>query len=184
MRELRIFEEADDENMRETMLHLQQLHDRGMNARLQEHEKLSGWKCNPHTFCFKDHIWDLLRPSAFCFDSMRIIWGNGIANLEIGLIWEKVIEHGGTRENLEQFLDSDLESSMRFGTFTPGQLKSLACHKLLKADGSDYRGDAGQTLQLVVFLGFFVQRLFDDLEEMRKYINSLLVYFQVFYYLF
>lgn len=166
------FEEADDENMRETMLHLQQLHDRGMNARLQEHEKLSGWKYNPHTFCFKDHIWDLLRPSAFCYDSMHIIWGNGIANLEIGLIWEKVIEHGGTRENLEQFLDSDWESSMRFGTFTPGQLKSLACHKLLKADGSDYRGDAGQTLQLVVFLGFFVQSLFGDLEEMRKYINS------------
>lgn len=166
------FEQADDEIMRDTMLHLQRLHGLGINARLNEHEKLSGWKYNPYTFCFKENLWGLLRPSNFCYDSMHIIWGNGIANLEIGLIWQQVTQHGATRDHLYTFLDSKWQASMQFGSFTPGQLKSLANPKLLKSDGSDFRGDADQTLQLVVFMCFFALDLFGQVEALQDYIDS------------
>eukprot|EP00438_Fugacium_kawagutii_P012074 Skav202393 [mRNA] locus=scaffold815:34427:36337:+ [translate_table: standard] len=166
------FEPDHDETMKDTMLHLQSLHERGVHARLYEHEKLSGWKYNPHAFCFKDNIWKLLGPSNFCYDSMHIIWGNGIANLEIGLVWQQATLHGATRDQLERFLDSAWEPSMQFGTFTCGQLKSLVNPKLLKDDGADYRGDADETLQLVVFMCFFLQQLFGDVEPLQDYIES------------
>jgi hypothetical protein len=54
--------------------------------------------------------------------------------------------------NLKMKLDASWEPSMQIGS--AGNLKSLAHPKLLKTDGSDFRGDADQTLQLMVLMTF------------------------------
>ena len=135
------------------MEYLQNLSLTSTASHLQEAEKLSGWKWQPEVFAMDAALWQVLRPSRFIYDAMHCLWNNGIACLELGLSWQAASANGVQRADFQTFLDASCEPSMQIGS--AGNLKSLAHPKLLKTDGSDFRGDADQTLQLMVLMTFF-----------------------------
>jgi hypothetical protein len=165
------FEQASDDFMKATMEYLQNLSLTSTASRLQEAEKLSGWKWEPEVFAMDAALWQVLRPSRFIYDAMHCLWNNGIACLELGLFWQAASANGVQRADLQTFLDASWEPSMQIGS--TGNLKSLAHPKLLKTDGSDFRGDADQTLQLMVLMTFFAQQLLSDVDALKDNIASL-----------
>ena len=72
-----------------------------------------------------------------------------------------------------QFLDVNWEQSMQIGTMEGTSLKTLASPRLLRSDGSDYRGDATQTLKLLILMTHFAQMLLVDVPPLREPIQSL-----------
>eukprot|EP00435_Cladocopium_sp_Y103_P042961 s1265_g12.t1 len=160
----------DDDTTRNTFEHLK--HENSTAASLDEAEKLSGWKLNEHSWVWDDRLWNLLRPSRVVYDAMHCIWGNGIACLELGLFWQAASRNGVHRADLVAFLRSNWEQSLQIG-YLPTGLASLAGPKLLKDDGSDYRGDSNQTLELMVLMSYFAQEALSDIEELQSNIASL-----------
>ena len=165
------FEQASDDFMKATMEYLQNLSFTSTASRLQEAEKLSGWKWEPEVFAMDAALWQVLRPSRFIYDAMHCLWNNGIACLELGLFWQAASANGVQRADLQTFLDASWEPRIRIGS--AGNLQSLAHPKLLKTDGSDFRGDADQTLQLMVLMTFFAQQLLSDVDALKDNIASL-----------
>lgn len=161
---------ATDETMRETLNHLATLRSK---ARLEEAEKLSGWKLNTFVFAFDDTVWELLKPSRFVYDAMHCNWCNGICCLELGLFWQAAVAASILRSDLMKFLDVNWEQSMQIGTMEGTSLKTLASPRLLRSDGSDYRGDATQTLKLLILMTHFAQMLLVDVPPLREPIQSL-----------
>ena len=162
----------DDDTTRRTFEHLKHLHENSTAASLDDAEKLSGWKFNEHSWVWNDRLWNLLKPSRVVYDAMHCIWGNGIACLELGLFWQAASRNGVHRADLSAFLRSNWEQSLQIGN-VPAGLASLAGPKLLKDDGSDYRGDSNQTLELVVLMSFFAQQALSGIEGLRDHIASL-----------
>ena len=118
------FEQASDDFMKATMEYLQNLSLTSTASRLQEAEKLSGWKWEPEVFAMDAALWQVLRPSRFIYDAMHCLWNNGIACLELGLFWQAASANGVQRADLQTFLDASWEPSMQIGS--AGNLKSLA----------------------------------------------------------
>ena len=103
---------------------------------------------------------------------MHCIWGNGIACLELGLFWQAASRHGVHPAHLLAFLRSNWQQSLQIG-YWPTGLASLANPNFLKDDGSDYRGDSNQTLELLVLVSYFAQEALSDIEELQSNIASL-----------
>ena len=162
----------DDDTTRNTLEHLKHLRENSTAASLDEAEKLSGWKLNEDSWVWDDRLWNLLRPSRVIYDAMHCIWGNGIACLELGLFWQAASRNGVHRADLLGFLRSNWQQSLQIG-YLPTGLASLAGPKLLKDDGSDYRGDSNQTLELMVLMSYFAQEALSGIEELQNNIASL-----------
>eukprot|EP00435_Cladocopium_sp_Y103_P008335 s1270_g2.t1 len=111
----------------------------------------------------------ILQPSRFVYDAMHILWGNGIVNEEIGLFWQAATRHGVTTADLLAFLAANWTPASKQSL----ALKTLASSKLLKADGSDYRGSCSETLELLVLLTFFAQEMLAEVEDLRLNLKSL-----------
>ena len=161
---------AEDETMLESLHHLQTCRTR---SSLEEAEKLSGWKLNNHVFALDEDLWALLKPSRFIYDAMHCNWCNGICCQELGLFWKAALDAGIQRSDLEEFLSLGWKQSMQIGTMDPTALNKLVSPKLLRMDGSDYRGDATQTLQLVILMTYFAVSLLSDTDELRDHVSCL-----------
>ena len=85
------------------MEYLQNLSLTSTASRLQEAEKLSGWKWEPEVFAMDAALWQVLRPSRFNYDAMHCLWNNGIACLELGLFWQAASANGVQRADLQTF---------------------------------------------------------------------------------
>lgn len=167
------FVDANDQDIMETIKFLDHLEQTSTKKKLQEAEKLLGWKLSHFVFVWDQELWELLRPSRMIYDAMHCIWGNGIANLELGLFWQAATANGVQRSELQTFLEANWQQSMQIGNLNSVQLKSLAGPKVLKHDGSDFRGDASSTLQMVPLMTFFAQEMLRNIEGLRLNIKSL-----------
>lgn len=168
------FEIAEDANMLDTMRYLEQLERTASKSRLEEAEKLSGWKLNPFVFALEPEVWQFLKPNQIIYDAMHCLWGNGICCQELGLFWRDALSHGGVqRSDLETFLGNNWKKTMQIGALGDLQLKRLVGPKLLKVDGSDYNGDCTETLQLLILMTYFANELLSDVSELQLQIASL-----------
>ena len=163
------FFDATDAEVLEILNHLCHVERSSTKAKLQEAEKLSGWKRNASVFVLDHDLAAILQPSRFVYDAMHILWGNGIANEEIGLFWQAATRHGVTTADLLAFLATNWTPASKQSL----ALKTLASSKLLKSDGSDYRGSCSETLELLVLLTFFAQEMLAEVEDLRLNLESL-----------
>lgn len=162
------FEDVEDQEVLEILQHLCHVEETSTKTKLQEAEKLSGWKRNASVFVLDPELAAIMQPSRFVYDAMHVIWGNGIANQEIGLFWQAATSHGATHANFVALLNANWEP-----TSTQYRLKTLASPKLLKTDGSDYKGSCTQTLEILVLLTYFAKEMLAEIEGLSLHMASL-----------
>lgn len=161
------FEDVEDQEVLEILQHLCHVEETSTKTKLQEAEKLSGWKRNASVFVLDPELAAIMPPSLFVYDAMHVLWGNGIANQEIGLFWQAATSHIGNAD-LVAFLNANWEpASLHY------RLKCLAGPKLLKTDGSDYKGSCTQTLEFLVLLTYFAHEMLAEIECLSLHIASL-----------
>lgn len=169
------FTPATADNVKETFFYLRSLREQGATQKaIQEAEQLSGWKLNEYVFIMDPQLHELLQIDKTVYDAMHCLWCNGIVNLEIGQFVKRAVSAAEIeRVDLENFLSAGWKPSMQFGNYTGTSLKNLVSPKLLKLDGSDFRGDATQTLQLMCLLTFFAMEVLSGIEELAAEIECL-----------
>ena len=125
----------EDETVRDIFKHLSDLNDHGRQSKLEEHEKLSGWKHNDHVYLKRDELWSLLKPSQIHYDVMHNYWSNGVCGQEISFFYKAITEKVGVqRADLVAFLGLNWKKSNAIGaTTSSASLQSLVKDKLLKA---------------------------------------------------
>ena len=131
----RRFVPYEDETVRDIFQHLSNLKDHATQSKLEEHEKLSGWKHNDHVYLKSDELWGLLKPSQIHYDVMHNYWSNGVCGQEISFFYKAITEKIGVqRADLVSFLGLKWKKSNEIGAATSSAtLQSLVKDKLLKA---------------------------------------------------
>ena len=169
------FTSATADNVKETFLYLRSLREQGATKKaIDEAEQLSGWKWNEYVFIMDPQLHEFLQIDKTVYDAMHCLWCNGIVNFEIGLFVQRaVLTAEVERVDLENFLSGGWKPSMQFGNYPGISLKNLVSSKLLRFDGSDFRGDASQTLQLMCLLTFFAIEVLSGIEELAAEIECL-----------
>ncbi|CAK9117401.1 unnamed protein product [Durusdinium trenchii] len=169
------FVNAPDPDVIQIQQHLARLSEESTKARLREAEKLSGWNLNRSSWMWSPDLWALLKPSRFIYDSMHVMWSNGICNQELGYFFSAACSKADLkRSHLEEFMKANWERSMNIGSeLAPSSLPSLVSSKLLKSDWQDYRGDATQTLMLMPLMTYFATACMGGHESLQAEIESL-----------
>ena len=169
------FVNAPDPDVIQIQQHLARLSEESTKARLREAEKLSGWNLNRSSWMWSPDLWALLKPSCFIYDSMHVMWSNGICNQELGYFFSAACSKADLkRSHLEEFMKANWERSMNIGSeLAPSSLPSLVSSKLLKSDWQDYRGDATQTLMLMPLMTYFATACMGGHESLQAEIESL-----------
>eukprot|EP00435_Cladocopium_sp_Y103_P006594 s5078_g2.t1 len=135
-------------------------------------EKLSGWKFNEHSWVWDNTLWNLLKPSRCIYDAVRCIFGNGIAWLQLGFFDKQPLTMALVALTFFRFC-APIGSEVCKSATCLLDFPALAGPKLLKDDGSDYRGDSSQTLELVALMSSFAQQALSGIEELEDKIASL-----------
>ena len=169
------FVNAPDDDVLQIQRHLARLSQESTKAKLEEAEKLSGWNLNRHSWMWSPDLWALLKPSCFVYDSMHVLWSNGICNQELGFFFSAACSKADLkRSHLEEFMKANWVRCMNIGSdLAPSSLPSLVGSKLLKADWQDYRGDATQTLNLMPLMTYFATAYLGEHESLQAEIASL-----------
>ena len=115
-----------------------------------------------------------LQPSQCHYDAMHCYWSSGQVNCEVGLFYTEAVRLAGlTRQHLEMFFDSGWRKTCSIGgALSPGSLKGLVNQKLLR-EGQDYKGGAGQCLDILPLLCFFAIEILHARDELQPHIKSL-----------
>ncbi|CAK8986339.1 Uncharacterized protein SCF082_LOCUS508, partial [Durusdinium trenchii] len=131
--------------------------------------KLSGWHLVPESFVMDATCKKFLQPSRVQYDAMHIYFSNGIVGQELGLIFSAAMDAGLNQEALGNFLALPWAApqSKKIAAF---QLRELA--KLLKR-GSDFKGDASQTLHMLPLMAFFSSEVLSGIEALSLQCASL-----------
>ena len=168
------FHPVTDGDVLKILKHLQHIRNNESRAALAEAEKLLGWTLRDNC-CFLDETVALyLQPSQCHYGAMHCYWSNGQVNCEVGLFFTEAIRLGHvTRPQLENFMDIGWKkTSCIGGALSPASLKSLVNAKILK-EGSDFRGDASQCLDILPLLSFFADSTLAECIELRPHVKSL-----------
>lgn len=168
------FTVVDDNEVRDILVHLQWIRNNKSRKDLDEAQKLLGWTLNDHC-CFLDEgISRYLQLSQCHYDAMHCYWSNGQVNCEVGFFYTEAVRIAGlTRSHLEMFFDSGWRKTCSIGgALSPGSLKGLVNQKILK-EGQDYKGDAGQCLDILPLLCFFAIQIMNACDELQPHIKSL-----------
>lgn len=188
------FRQYDNQEVDQIFQHLANLNARAARTKLEEDEKLSGWKHNDYVWTTNAELRSLLRISDIHYDCMHNYWSNGICGFEISLLFHAITQKAGVaRSDLVEFLGLGWRKSNEIGgASNKSQLQSLVKDKLLKVRCSksfflfffltfclsftcacmqvscDYRGDASQTMMLMPLLNFFLTGLSGVLEVEKE----------------
>lgn len=175
-----VFNAIDDNTVFEILQHLQHVKNTESLTSFKTAQTLFGWTLNDQC-CFLDPgLSRYLQPSACHYDAMHCYWSNGQVNCEVGLFWTEAVRLAGVqRGQLEAFLGCPWKKTTSIGgALSPHSLKSLVSNKLLR-EGQDYRGDAGQCLDILPLLGFFAENVLAGCAELGPHIKSLCALWQV-----
>ena len=175
-----VFNAIDDNTVFEILQHLQHVKNTESLTSFRTAQTLFGWTLNDQC-CFLDPgLSRYLQPSACHYDAMHCYWSNGQVNCEVGLFWTEAVRLAGVqRGQLEAFLGRPWKKTTSIGgALSPHSLKSLVSNKLLR-EGQDYRGDAGQCLDILPLLGFFAEHALAGCAELGPHIKSLCALWQV-----
>lgn len=129
------FRQYDNQEVHQIFQHLAQLNAHASKSKLEEDEKLSGWKHNEYVWTAHAELRSLLRISDIHYDCMHNYWSNGICGFEISLLFNAITQKAGvTRSDLVEFLGLGWRKSNEIGgSSNKSQLQSLVKDKLLKA---------------------------------------------------
>lgn len=174
------FSPVTDQEVVEILQHLEHIRNNESAKSFKEAMQLLGWSFNEHCCFLDDEVKRLLQPSQCHYDAMHCYWSNGQVCQECGLFFTEAVGLAGvTREQLEHFMDLGWKKTTSIGgALSPGSLKQLVSPKLLK-EGADYKGDAGQCLDLLPLLCFFALQCLNECEALQPYINSLVALWRV-----
>ena len=175
-----VFNVIDDSTVHEILQHLQHVKNTESLTSFRTAQTLFGWTLNDQC-CFLDPgLSRYLQPSACHYDAMHCYWSNGQVNCEVGLFWTEAVRLAGLqRVQLETFFACPWKKTTSIGgALSPHSLKSLVHNKLLR-EGQDYRGDAGQCLDILPLLAFFAEHVLASCAELGPHIRSLRALWQV-----
>ena len=174
------FQPVKDEDVKEILAHLAYIRNNQSAKSFKEAMQLLGWTFNEHCCFLDDEVKRLLQPSQCHYDAMHCYWSNGQVCQECGLFFTEAVRLGGiTREQLEHYMDLGWKKTTSIGgALSPGSLKQLVSPKILR-EGVDFKGDAGQCLDLLPLMCFFALQCLNECQALQPYIKSLVALWRV-----
>lgn len=165
------FLQQTDDDIFHILQKLQAAHDTETQGEAERLQQIYGWNWTETSLLACPLTRTILPPSACVFDWLHILFSNGVACVEISLLWEQMLASTPfCLQDLQDFALAGLQFRKSVHLSSYGIAK-LFDEKLMEK--ASYAGDANQTVLALFIIEIFVEKVGGDLPDaLVPYLDS------------